>query len=217
MPAGPPPPRGRQGSCGLGPAPPGQTLSPDQQVLRCSTGSSVSARAWGAVPSPLLTAPPAHCACGWAAQPDGRSLRGSAVQHGHWHWRRRWGHAGPGAAIRCSCGATWVASPLLTAQFLAETAARAGEKPLAHCSLRREDTAGSGPGGPAHVPQPLRRCGEQPAPSIVTLPSGLVTARAPRAVDRRHVLRAAGLWEKPPVPPLQPHSNCPRHAAEQGS
>lgn len=84
----------------------------------------------------------------------------------------------------CSCGDTWVASPLLTAQFVTETAARAGEKPLVHRSLHCEDTSGSGPGGPACVPQPLRRCGEQPAPSTITLPAGLVPAQAPQAADR---------------------------------
>ena len=100
----------------------------------------------------------------------------------------------------CSCGATWVASPLLTAQFSAETAARAGEKPLVHRSLHREDTSGSGPGGPACVPQPLRRFGEQPAPSTVTLPSSLVRARDLRAVDRRRVLRALGEATSPTTP-----------------
>lgn len=84
----------------------------------------------------------------------------------------------------CSCGATWVASPLLTAQFSTETAARAGEKPLVHHSLHHEDTSGSGPGGSARFPQPLRRCREQPAPSTITLPSSLVPAQALRAADR---------------------------------
>ena len=113
----------------------------------------------------------------------------------------------------CSCGATWVPSPLLTAQFLTETAARAGEKPLVHRSLHCEDTSGSGPGGPARVLKPLRGAGSSwPHP-----PSHCLRAWCPLRprgqLTGGRVLRAARLWEKPAVPPLQPHSNCPRHAA----